>query len=179
MNTGSSRREARTDFSSFMPIVLMTIGWCAIVMFVNVLIISSNPENVQITSVVRTGSSGDSVRTGLKEGLPFPSGNKVKEPAYVDVHRDHLVVYPGAEVVSVADLEKAGNAFERMVKSVAAKKDEQYVILLLRPRAALVARQLRNVLRDKGIDTGCELYEEDRPLDYDEAAMKVRGFSVR
>lgn len=177
MNLGRSRREAKTDYSSFMPIVLMTVGWCAVVLIVNTIIIISNPENVRITSLIRGSIYEDGGET--RGAAPFPFGNKAKEPAYIDVHRDHLVVYPGAEVVSLGDLEKRGNGFERLMRAVGEKKEEQYVVLLLRPRASLVARQLRTVLRDHGIDVGYELYEADRVIDYDRAAVAVRGAEVK
>jgi hypothetical protein len=179
MNLGRSRREVKTDYSSFMPIVLMTVGWCATVLIVNTIIIVSNPENVRITSVIRGSVYDEETGSDRQGSAPFPHGNKAKEPVYVDVHRDHLVMYPGGEVVSLVDLEKRGNAFERLLAEVGKRTEEQYVVLLLRPRASLVARQLRTALRDRGIDVGYELYEQGRTIDYDRIAQVTRQAPVK
>lgn len=171
MNAGGSRKEVKFDYSSFMPIVLMTVGWCATVLIVNTLIIVMNPDNIQITSVVQ--SAGSFKEGGEDEGMgkapPFPFGNKTKEPMYVDVQRDHLVLYPGSEVVPLRDLERKGNALERMLNTVQTNAATEYVVLLARPGTALVINRLKKAIRDRGIDIGCELYEADRKVNYDEA----------
>lgn len=167
-----AQRAFVQDLSSFMCIILMMIGVMIIMLVVNVVIIISNPENIQITSIVRSGmyaGEGGSEDT-IGHSPPFPFGNKAKEPSYVDVQRDHLVVYPGQEVVALRDLERSGNAFERLLNMIQTNSAVEYVVLLARPGTATVVHRLKKAIRDRGIDIGCELYEANRPVEYDRAA---------
>ncbi|MFH0880154.1 MAG: hypothetical protein V2A34_10620 [Lentisphaerota bacterium] len=166
-------RGIQTDFSSFMCIILMLIGVLMLIMIINVLTIIANPENIKITSIIT--SSIYTKERGEEEGMsPFPFGNKQKNPAYVDVYRDHMVIYPGDEVVTLRDLELEGNAFERLLIDVDSRKTEEYIVLLARPRSANIVRRLRKVIRDRDIDVGVELFETDREVSY-EKAMRASG----
>lgn len=167
---GKKAKGFSQDLSSFMCIILMMIGVLVIVLIVNVVTIISNPENIRITSIIQ--SSGQ-YADGSKDGSgqpPFPFGNKTKEPLYVDVHRDHLVLYPGAEVVPLRDLERQGNGFEMMLGGISTNRETEYLVLLARPGTASVVHRLKKVVRDSGVDLGFELYEADRVVEYDRAA---------
>jgi len=158
-------RGFNQDFSSFMSIILMVIGVLVIVLITNVVMIVSNPENIRITSLVQSvGAYGDE-GSEVAGSHPFPLGNKVKEPNYVDVQRDHLVIYPDKEIVSFRDLEKPGNPFERLLNDLQKKRDEEYLILLVRPGTAKVLYRLKKIVGDRGIDLGFELWEADRDVD--------------
>ena len=167
---GKKSRGFNQDLSSFMCIILMMIGLLVIVLIINVMTIVSNPENIRITSIIQ--SSGQ-YADGSKDGAstpPFPFGNKNKEPLYVDVHRDHLVLYPGAEVVPLRDLERQGNGFEVMLGVISTNRETEYLVLLAWPGTASVVHRLKKVVRDSGVDLGFELYEADRVVEYDRAA---------
>jgi hypothetical protein len=165
------------DLSSFMCIILMLIGVMVIMLITNTVVIVSNPENIRITSIIQ--SSGEYLEGGKGEDAgapPFPFGNKEKEPSYVDVHPDHLVIYPGAEIVALRDLERKGNALERLLNIVQTNRNVEYVVLLARPGTATIVHRLKKVIRDRDIDLGCELYEAARPVEFDRAA-KASGRS--
>ena len=164
------RRGFSQDMSSFMCIILMMIGMLVIVLIVNVVTIVSNPENIRITSIIQSSGNYAEGSTDGSGQPPFPFGNKTKEPLYVDVHRDHLVLYPGAEVVPLRDLEREGNGFEKMLGMVSTNRELEYIVLLARPGSALVVHRLKKVVRDSGVDLGFELYEGDRTVEYDRAA---------
>lgn len=154
------------DLSSFMCIILMLIGVMVIVLVTNTIVILSNPQNIRITSIFQSRSAPG----GGSSEQPFPFGNKAKEPVYVDVHKDHLVVYPGQEVVSLPDLERRGNALERLVAGVETNGENEYIVLLARPGTALVVHRLKKVIRDRGIDLGVELFEANARVEYERAA---------
>jgi len=170
------RGEAKLDFSSFMPILILTIGCLVVLLVTNTLIIISNPENVRITSVIRSAlyTPGVDTEQALEGGAPFPFGNKSKEPAYVDVYRDRLVLYPGEDIVALRDLELEGNAFERRLQEIEDSREENYIILLVRPRSATIARRLRKAIRARGIDFGWELFESERPVNYEQVQRTIR-----
>ncbi len=57
-----------------------------------------------------------------------------------------------------------GNEFEKFLTKVEQMKDRRYIVLLLRPDAATFQRQLRKIIRDRGIGMGFEPWEYERPI---------------
>lgn len=166
-----AKRSTTQDLSSFMCIILMVIGVMCIILIVNVVLIISNPENIRITSLIQSaGAWTPGQEPELGGSQPFPFGNRSKEPYYIDVQRDHLVLYPSQEIVSLRDLERRENAFEIMLNAIEAKRNEEYIILLARPGTAQVFHRLKKLIMDRGIDLGWELFEADRPVEYERAA---------
>ena len=151
----SKHDSTKTDFSSFMCIILMLTGALVTIMISNVVVIAANPDKIEITSVV-----GD-----INKPVEIDDyGNKKKNPWYVEVLRDRLVIHPGGEIVNIKDLENRDNGFERLLTRVSAKQDEQYVVLLVRPYAAHIARQIKKAVVDRKLDVGVDLLEKDIPV---------------
>jgi len=162
-----AKQGVEMDLSSFMAVLIMTIGCMVVILVSNVIIIISNPDNTSITSIVKTAIwiEGDE-----EEGKdPFPNGNKLKEPAYIDVRRDRLTIYPGEHIVPVRDLQLEGNAFDKLLDRISTNKANEYVVLLLRPRSVVVSRQLQKTIVQRGIGLGYELFEENREVNYESA----------
>lgn len=160
------KTSAEQDLSSFMAILIMTIGALVVLLVSNTLVIISNPENTAVTSVVTSSlfvPGGD----GSEGGSPFPMGNRHKEPNYIDVHSDRIYLFPGNEVLPVRELERSGNALERFLERVYERRDEEYIILLIRPHAGEVFRRVSRAVRDRGIDLGTELFEAGRDVNYE------------
>jgi hypothetical protein len=149
-----NRDSTKTDFSSFMCIILMLTGCLVTIMVANVMIIGSNPDNFVITSVI--GLTG------------FSGGNVAKDANYVDVYRDRLELYfekgSRKEVVTMADLELRGNFFEEFLAQVYNVRETEYVVMLVRPNSAEISRRLRKAVSDRGIDLGMELFEENKEV---------------
>ena len=164
------KRTFDQDLSSFMCIILMVIGVMCIVLITNVVMIISNPENIRITSLIQSVGAWVQGEPEMVGAQPFPFGNRFKDPIYIDVHRQHLVLYPSEEVVSIRDLERKGNALELLLDELHEKREEEYVVLLARPGTAAVFHRLKKLILDRGVDLGWELYEADRPVDYERAA---------
>lgn len=156
---------SKQDLSSFMAILIMTIGCLVILLVVNTLIIISNPENVEIESLVKAAYEMYSEDEQYKGAMGVPLfGNKSKQPVYVDVEQDRLTIYPEGKVVTVNELETPGNPFELLIQDVSENSKSQYIILILRPRSSKLGKQLRTMVLDQGIDIGQELYEAGRRI---------------
>jgi hypothetical protein len=155
-----AKEALEMDLSSFMAVLIMTIGCMMVILVANVIIIISNPENVTITSIVKTAlTEGDD---------PFPQGNKDKEPAYIDVQRDRLTIYPGKSIVPIRDLQLEGNEFEVLLDRVGTNIANEYIVLLCRPGSVVVSRQIQKTIAQRGIELGVELFEKDREVTYDQ-----------
>ena len=67
------------DLSSFMAVLIMTIGCLVILLVTNVVVIISNPENLSITTLMpRAYESADNPELASQLGEPF-FANKSKE----------------------------------------------------------------------------------------------------
>ncbi|MEM7393310.1 MAG: hypothetical protein AAF492_13280 [Verrucomicrobiota bacterium] len=149
-----------------MAVLIMTIGCLVVLLVSNVIIIISNPENTSISTVVRAAVEADG-DDKLGAATPFPYGNRLKEPTYVDVFEDRLIIYPGEEIVPLPDLDREGNAFERLINQVADNNSREYIIFLVRPKAAVVVRRLKKTVKERDIDIGYELFEENREVEFE------------
>lgn len=142
-----------------MCVILMLTGALVTIMISNVVIIAANPENVQITSIIPRGFD-----PSTQKEVEDTSGNVAKNPWYLEVWRDRMIVHPTEEVIEVVELEEKGNAFEKFLDRVEANRDRQYVVLLVRENAAALARRLKQAVRDRKIDTGMDLLYKTEPI---------------
>lgn len=154
-----AKSEAKTDFSSFMCVILMLTGCLVTIMISNVVVISANPENVQITSIIPQGMD-----PATDKEVTDSQGNVLKSPWYLEVWRDRMIVHPGGEVIQVRDLEQKENNFELFLRRVEARRERQYIVLLVREHGATIARKLKKVIRDRKIDVGMDLLYRDEPI---------------
>lgn len=159
------KSETKQDLSSFMAILIMTIGALVVLLISNTMIIISNPENTTVTSVVTTSLFIDD--QAVDGNQPFPMGNELKEPRYIDVHRDRIIMYPGSILLPVRELGQPNNALERFLEEIHMARDQEYVVLLVRPYSAEVYRRIAKAVRDRQIDLGIELFEAGRAVDYE------------
>jgi len=155
--------KVEMDLSAFMNIIIMAIGCLVVILVVNMVIIVSNPDNVEIMSLVRGAYEEYGEEQGAYVGQPIYA-NKTKDPYYIDVHSDRVVLYPEVQELALSELETKGNAFEQRLDLIEPMKSRIYVILVLRPKSSRVAKQLRRALHDRGIDVGHELYEAGRKI---------------
>ncbi|HMP73402.1 MAG TPA: hypothetical protein PKE55_09095 [Kiritimatiellia bacterium] len=149
---GKSKESTKTDFSSFMCVIIMLTGALITVMIANIMIISANPDNITISSVM-----------GISD---FADGNEAKEANYIDVHRDRFEIYfergNRKEVVPLSELETRGNPLEIFMNEIKATRDTEYIVLLIRPGAAEVYRRLVRAIQAENIDIGIELFNADQ-----------------
>ncbi len=152
-----NRDSTKTDFSSFMCIILMLTGALVTIMIANITIISANPDNIVISAVM-----------GLTE---FADGNEAKNANYIDVYRDRLDLFfdkgNRRESIPLSDLEIRGNQFEQFMEMVKAEQETEYIVLLVRPHASHVSRRLIRTIMDSGIDLGFELFESDKEVRFE------------
>lgn len=157
-----SMEEAQCDTSGFQNIVLMLIGVLMILLISNVLTIISNPENIQIGSLVTGAVYTDGSEEDVLGTPKFQ--NLRQDPIYVEVRPDRIVLVEEDIEIMARDLMFEGNQFETFLANVEQMKDRRYIVLLLRPDAATFQRQLRKIIRDRGIGMGFEPWEYERPI---------------
>lgn len=156
-------------------LILVFIGILLMVFIAQALIKINDTDNAKIVTV--TPSNVD----GFREDRAFPQGNIVKEPTYLDVHRDSVYIHPNNIRVQQRDVfvsrqpQKRGDLnydffpdgeLDRLTRLIQENASGEYIVMLVRPGAAKIAERMSSLLKAKGIDVGRELYSTDRKVDH-------------
>lgn len=90
------------------------------------------------------------------------SSNMRKDPVYVDVESQKVVIYPEKMEITAAALADRRNKFEQFLDQVEQVRSVRYLVLVLRPGSAPLHRSLRQRIQAHGIDVGFEPVETGR-----------------
>lgn len=82
--------------------------------------------------------------------------NNRKDPIWVEVQSQQLVIYPEAKSIAAYELDAPDNDFEDFLGQVEQVSQTRYIILLLSPDSASLQRRLRALIHQHGIDLGLE-----------------------
>jgi hypothetical protein len=167
---GSSATDIMTALIGCL--ILILLGILLIILVAQSLIQITDPEKSQIVSVVPSNVDG------FREDKAFPRGNTEKEPTYVDVRRDRVEIhrpeYAAPLVVSHRELRREANPLDEVINLVVENAASEYVVFLVRPDGAKLARTLRAGVKDKRIDVGWELFDSKRVVDNVSATAKLK-----
>jgi hypothetical protein len=104
---------------------------------------------------------------GLYSGRNNVTNPKI--PSYIDCQPDKLVLYPGGVKVAWEELQQSGNPVEKLLDKVQAHKDDEYVVVLVRPRSVRLYRTVRNLISKRPIEVGYDAIDADFKVDWNEA----------
>ena len=88
-----------------------------------------------------------------------------KEPFYVELKADGLVIHPSRQYVSIENAFAFNSPFMKLLRQVEAQKEKQYLIIAVRPSSYDIFDQVRNQVEQRGIDIGYEPIDEEWKLD--------------
>ena len=88
--------------------------------------------------------------------------NMRKDPVYIDVHPDRIIVMPEKIEIAESELTVPQNNFECLLEQVASVRNSRYVLLILRPGSEILQHQLRQTIRKYDVDIGVDVWEEGR-----------------
>ena len=104
----------------------------------------------------------------LLSSLAFAAPPKVQNikpgPIYVDVEPEQIIIYPEKIQIAKSDIRIPGGEFENFLARVEAVRETRNIVLLLRPGSAVFQRQLRQLIRDRGIDVTFEPWDAEREV---------------
>ncbi len=90
------------------------------------------------------------------------SSNMQKDPVYIDVQPDQIVILPEHRAISATALSIPGNEFERFLDDLERVHTVRYSILVLRPGCVDLQRRVRQLLQNRNLDMGLEPVETGR-----------------
>lgn len=86
--------------------------------------------------------------------------NVTLRPRYVEVTGEGVVLHPGGETVPASSLGRPGTPLADLLREVAARKDQEYVIVALRPSGYEHFGRVRDQVEGRGIRIGYEPIDE-------------------
>jgi|ERR1051326_1121884 hypothetical protein len=144
-------------FLSIMAIVLKLIS---LILVVIVMRIAMNPKGKRIIAF-----------SGLYSGHGNVTNPKI--PSYIDCHPDGVTLYsndrPKGTQVTWDDLQRPDNSVNQLLDKVQQHKDEEYVVVMVRPRSVKFYRTVRNLIEKRPIDVGYDAIDADFKVDWNEA----------
>ena len=99
------------------------------------------------------------------DSRPF---NVRRDPVFVDVHPDKIVILPQGDEMAAADLSAPDNLFAQFLDQIAEVRARRYVVFLLRPGSEKLFLRLLPQMASRHIDLGIEPWEAHRPFAWNE-----------
>ena len=145
-------------FLSIMAIVLKLIS---LILVVIVMRIAMNPKGKRIIAFA-----------GLYSGHGNVSNPKI--PSYIDCQPEGVTLYsndhPKGTQVTWDDLQRPDNPVNQLLDKVQRHKDEEYVVVMVRPQSVKFYRTVRNLIsKNYTIDVGYDVIDADFKVDWNEA----------
>ena len=151
------------DVEPFLSIMAIVLKLISLILVVIVMRIAVNPKGKKIVSI-----------PGMREGRA--TEGEIKNPSYIDCTPDGAVIYPSdGKLITWEELQHPGNAIELLLDKVQANSDEEYIVLMVRPKSLKYYRTIRNMISKRPIDVGYDVMEANFLVDWDEA---TRGLAV-
>ena len=138
------KRQTEVELFPFLSVLACTIG--TLILLIIVLTTQAlEPQEAVVVAKVDENSRG---------------ANQNKTPLYIEARKDGFILHPSQEFAPRADLYDEQSPLRTTVANLKANKDEQYLILILRPDGLEMFDRIRELVEQDGIDIGYE------PLEY-------------
>ena len=90
------------------------------------------------------------------------SANMRKDPVYIDVQPDQIVIYPEKMEIAASALAVPHNGFEEFLDQVEQVRSVRYSVFVLRPGSVDLQRRVRQLMQDRNLELGFEPVETGR-----------------
>ena len=149
-------KQISIDVEPFLSIMAIVLKLISLILVVIVMRIAVNPKAKKIIALA-----------GMWEG----SGNveNPKVPSYIDCRADAIVLFPGGTRVAWEELQRPDNAVEKLLDKVQARKDEEYIVVMVRPQCVRFYRTIRSLIGKRPIDVGYDAVDTDFKVNWDAA----------
>ena len=138
------KRQTEVELFPFLSVLACTIG--TLILLIIVLTTQAlEPQEAVVVAKVDENSRG---------------ANQNKTPLYIEARKDGFILHPSKEFAPRADLYDEQSPLRTTIANLKANKDEQYLILILRPDGLEMFDRIRELVEQDGIDIGYE------PLEY-------------
>ncbi len=138
------KQQTEVELFPFLSVLACTIG--TLILLIIVLTTQAlEPQEAVVVAKADENSKG---------------ANREKTPIYIECRQDGFTLHPSKEFAPRADLYDKKSPLRRTIADLKANKDEQYLIVILRPDGLEMFDKIRQLVQQEGIDIGYE------PLEY-------------
>ena len=148
-----SRQLNNVELFPFLSVLVCTIGTLILLIIVASSQILSSQSEVSIIARDEDGT------------------NRTKNPHYIECQQDGIIIHPSQEFVSNKDLANSDSALGRLILQISARKEQEYVIVAVRPNGFQVFEQVRTLLEQADIDIGFEPIDQDWKLKFKDSTL--------
>ncbi len=110
--------------------------------------------------VVITSQTLSDEKTVTIEIIDEEGSNKTKVPRYVECGQEGVIIYPDETKVSLSDLNVEGSAFRKLLEELETRRDQEYIILAIKPDGYDIFYEARKLVEERRIDLGYEPIDE-------------------
>lgn len=143
-----SRQHNNVELFPFLSVLVCTIGTLILLIIVASSQILSSQQKVAIIARDEDGQ------------------NQTKKPHYIECLEDGIIIHPGQEFVSNQDIDNPDSAVGKLIAQVSTRKQQEYVIVAVRPDGFEVFDKVRSLLEQASIDIGFEPIDQDWKLKF-------------
>lgn len=137
------KKHTEVELFPFLSILACTIG--TLILLIIILTTQAlDPQEALVVAKIDKDSRGS---------------NKTKTPIYIECREDGFILHPGKKFAPRADIYQKGSPLLETIAKLEANKDEEYLIVILRPDGLELFSKLRELVDKKGIDIGYEPLE--------------------
>ncbi|NEP14454.1 MAG: hypothetical protein F6K14_30520 [Symploca sp. SIO2C1] len=148
-----SRQTNNVELFPFLSVLVCTIGTLVLLIIVaSSQILSSQSE----VAIIARGEDGN---------------NQSKNPHYIECREDGIIIHPSQEFVSNQDITQPGSGLTKLIVQVSSRKEQEYVIVAVRPNGFKVFEQVRTLLEQADIDIGFEPIDQDWKLKFQDNTL--------
>lgn len=146
MRQRPSPRRTELELFPFLSVLACTIG--TLILLIIVISTETLESSSQVTIVVEN-----------QDGQ-----NLSKTPRYIECREDGVIIYPSEVFVPENELTQRTSPLIQLIDEVEANRNQEYVIVIVRPKGIEVFYQVRDVIEERDIDIGYEPMEEGLQL---------------
>lgn len=132
-----AKNQTEVELFPFLSILACTIGTLILLIIV---LTTQALEQQEVTIVAKT-EKGE---------------NQRKTPRYIECRKKGVILYPSEEFVPQEQLDNPNSALQKLIAQVKANKDQEYLIVALRPDGIDIFERVRSLVEGEGIDIGYE-----------------------
>ena len=137
-----SRKSIELELFPFLSVLVCTIGTLILLIVVVTAQISGNQRQITIVAKSENGQ------------------NQAKTPRYIECQKDGILIYPEKEFVSKQEIDMPNSALEKLLAQVSDRREQEYLIVAVRPDGIDVFDKVRDMVEQKRIDIGYEPIDE-------------------
>ncbi len=147
-----ARNSVEVELFPFLSILACTIG--TLILLIIVLTTQLLSSQREITIVAKTETDGS---------------NRGKIPRYIECRKDGVILHPSQKFVPLSEIDSPQSELSKLITEVRKNKEQEYLIVVLRPEGVEVFQQVRDRVEKLGIDIGYEPIEKGWKLKIESA----------